>query len=312
MRWRSTWPAPGPLGGARRRSPHRRPGGAGGGPAAGDHVRACSSSTSSRPRPGCCCSSPSPGRLHPAEVGTMDDLSATALPRRLNLGLRLARSVPTASTWTCGGRRAGPGVGPGAPPLAPAARPFRADLGPGRGRASGDIQDFLEEAHALLAPGGVLEITTPHFSCANSLTDPDPPASPRLFLLRLLHRRFAVELLQRRALRDRRAHPGLPARAAGAAGSPGWANRHPALYEQRFAWIWPAWFLIFKLRKMQGLTVSSRARDPDLLRPRVRRWAAASASPRSWRAPWPAAPRSSWSASGRGSCGRRPRPATSG
>jgi hypothetical protein len=28
------------------------------------------------------------------------------------------------------------------------------------------------------------------------------------------------------------------------------ANRRPDLYEKRFAWLWPAWFLIFKLRKL--------------------------------------------------------------
>jgi hypothetical protein len=27
-----------------------------------------------------------------------------------------------------------------------------------------------------------------------------------------------------------------------------WANRHPAFYERRLAWIFPAWFLIFKLK----------------------------------------------------------------
>ena len=27
-----------------------------------------------------------------------------------------------------------------------------------------------------------------------------------------------------------------------------WANRHPEIYEQRFAWVLPAWFLIFRLR----------------------------------------------------------------
>lgn len=36
----------------------------------------------------------------------------------------------------------------------------------------GNIQDFLEEVHALLLPGATLEITTPHFSCANSFIDP--------------------------------------------------------------------------------------------------------------------------------------------
>jgi hypothetical protein len=31
------------------------------------------------------------------------------------------------------------------------------------------------------------------------------------------------------------------------------ANRHPALYERRFAWIYPAWFLIFELVARKGV-----------------------------------------------------------
>ena len=30
----------------------------------------------------------------------------------------------------------------------------------------------------------------------------------------------------------------------------GFANGNPRLYEQRFAWIYPAWFLLFKLRAL--------------------------------------------------------------
>ena len=30
------------------------------------------------------------------------------------------------------------------------------------------------------------------------------------------------------------------------------ANRHPELYERRLAWIFPAWFLIFKLRAVKA------------------------------------------------------------
>ena len=45
------------------------------------------------------------------------------------------------------------------------------------------IQDFMEEMHALLLPGATIEITTPHFSCANSFIDPTPSSSPQLGLL---------------------------------------------------------------------------------------------------------------------------------
>src|ERR1700730_15450467 len=35
-----------------------------------------------------------------------------------------------------------------------------------------DVKGFMEELHEILAPGGMVEITTPHYSCANSYSDP--------------------------------------------------------------------------------------------------------------------------------------------
>jgi SAM-dependent methyltransferase len=112
------------------------------------------------------------------------------------------------------------------------------------------IQDFVEEAHALLAPGGILEITTPHFSCSNSYTDPThrhhlgyfsfdyfTDASQWSFYSPV---RFEIAeriLVFRQRLPDR-----LMSR---------FANRHPEVWEQRLAWLWPAWFLIFKLRAVK-------------------------------------------------------------
>jgi SAM-dependent methyltransferase len=113
-----------------------------------------------------------------------------------------------------------------------------------------DVRAFMEEAHEILAPGGELEITTPHYSCANSFTDPTHRHHLGYFsfdyftaghpLNFYCTARFAVVerlLVFHGSLWDR-----LVARAA---------NRHPALYEQRFAGIFPAWFLIFKLRAVK-------------------------------------------------------------
>lgn len=112
------------------------------------------------------------------------------------------------------------------------------------------VQDFVEESHALLAPGGILEITTPHFSCSNSFTDPThrhhlgyfsfdyfTDASQWSFYSPV---RFEIAeriLVFRQRLPDR-----LMSR---------FANRHPEVWEQRLAWLWPAWFLIFKLRAVK-------------------------------------------------------------
>lgn len=112
------------------------------------------------------------------------------------------------------------------------------------------IQDFMEEAWELLAPGGILEITTPHFSCPNSFTDPThrhhlgyfsfdyfTDDSPWSFYS---HVRFKIR--ERLLAFPNRRPDRLMAR---------WANRHPAAYEQRLAWIWPAWFLLFRLQAVK-------------------------------------------------------------
>jgi SAM-dependent methyltransferase len=114
------------------------------------------------------------------------------------------------------------------------------------------IKGFLEEVHELLVPEGTIEITTPHYSCANSFTDPTHRHHLGYFSLDYFtagHQwnfytaaRFEIVerlLVFRHGLGDR-----LLAR---------FANRHPELYERRLAWIFPAWFLIFKLRAVKSV-----------------------------------------------------------
>lgn len=110
-----------------------------------------------------------------------------------------------------------------------------------------DVRGFVEEAYELLAPEGILEITTPHFSCANSFTDPTHRHHLGYFSFDYFTEdgvwnfyspaRFSI--VERLLVFHSRLHDRLVAR---------FANRYPALYEQRLAWVLPAWFLIFKLR----------------------------------------------------------------
>ena len=111
----------------------------------------------------------------------------------------------------------------------------------------GDLKGFMEEVHALLAPGGIVELTTPHFSCANSFTDPTHRHHLGYFSFDYFTddsawnfyspARFSVverTLVFQHSLLNRFVAP--------------WANRHAARYEQRWCWLFPAWFLIFKLK----------------------------------------------------------------
>lgn len=111
------------------------------------------------------------------------------------------------------------------------------------------LDDFIttmEEIHRIAQNGAIVRITVPHFSCANAYTD---PTHRQLFgyfsfdyvtgdsdlqhytrvRFRKHHRQiiFQPSLLNKLVLRL--------------------ANRYPAAYEQRWAWIFPAWYLYFEL-----------------------------------------------------------------
>jgi SAM-dependent methyltransferase len=112
------------------------------------------------------------------------------------------------------------------------------------------VDGFLEEAHDLLSPGGVIEITTPHFSSPNSFRDPTHRHHLSYFSLDYFtaghslnfYSKARFEVLERNLVFN----PSPVDRVVAH-----FANRNPARYEKRFAWLFPAWFIIFRLKAIK-------------------------------------------------------------
>ncbi len=109
-----------------------------------------------------------------------------------------------------------------------------------------DVVAAMEEIHRVCRNGAVVRITVPHFSSANAFTDPTHRHyfsrfsfnyftgehefsyySNLRFRSRCGQIVFAMTFLNKLVYRL--------------------ANRFPAEYERRWAWIFPAWFLYFEL-----------------------------------------------------------------
>lgn len=110
-----------------------------------------------------------------------------------------------------------------------------------------NIPKTLEEFGRLLKPNGVLKITTPHFSCANSFIDPTHRWHLSYFSFDYFSKEHALayysdvtyEIVCRHIqFQGGRFNRSIVSR---------FANKFPSTYEQRWAWIFPAWYLYFEL-----------------------------------------------------------------
>jgi SAM-dependent methyltransferase len=114
-----------------------------------------------------------------------------------------------------------------------------------------DLVAVMEEVHRVCGPGALVRITVPHFSCANAFTDIThrhhfgwssfhyfTGENEFAFYSRARFRRRTTQLVFRRSLLNKVV----------------WrlANRYPARYEERWAWLFPAWFLHFELEVVKG------------------------------------------------------------
>lgn len=120
-----------------------------------------------------------------------------------------------------------------------------------------DIPKTLEEFYRILKPNGVLKITTPHFSCANSFVDPTHKWHLSYFSFdyfceghNLSYYSDARYLIKKRHLQFQgcRFNRSIVSRLA---------NKFPYSYEQRWAWIFPAWYLYLELEANKTRTYTS-------------------------------------------------------
>jgi SAM-dependent methyltransferase len=114
-----------------------------------------------------------------------------------------------------------------------------------------DIPKTLEEFHRILEPQGLLKITTPHFSCANSFIDPTHKWHLSYFSFdyfceghTLSYYSEARYFIKQRYIyfQGDRFNRSIVRR---------FANKFPKTYEDRWAWIFPAWYLYFELEAIK-------------------------------------------------------------
>lgn len=105
----------------------------------------------------------------------------------------------------------------------------------------------MREIHRVCAHGAVVHILVPHFSSANAFTDPTHRGFFGRFSMDYLtgesvhsyYARERYELLNAEIVFKNTQTNKIIRRLA---------NRYPMGYEQRWAWMFPAWFLSFRLR----------------------------------------------------------------
>ena len=109
-----------------------------------------------------------------------------------------------------------------------------------------DVPATMEELHRICRHGAAIEISVPHFSSANAFMDP----THRHFFSHATFRYFEdghpLAFYSAARFRIERCNlifaPSLVNKFVRRM-----ANRYPAAYESRWAWIFPAWFLSVRL-----------------------------------------------------------------
>jgi ubiquinone/menaquinone biosynthesis C-methylase UbiE len=114
-----------------------------------------------------------------------------------------------------------------------------------------NIPKTMEEFHRILQPGGVLKITTPHFSCANSFTDPTHKSHLSYFSFDYFCEGHNLSYYSQVRYRVKERHIYFQEGTLYRPILLRLANKYPKAYEQRWAWMFPAWFLYFELEAIK-------------------------------------------------------------
>jgi SAM-dependent methyltransferase len=117
------------------------------------------------------------------------------------------------------------------------------------------LEDFIavmEEIHRVCSDGAVVRITVPHFSCANAFTDPTHRRLFGYFSFDYVTGDNEIQFYSQARFKKLSSrlifYPSLLNKLV-------WrlANRYPAAYERRWAWMFPAWYLYFELRVVKDV-----------------------------------------------------------
>lgn len=113
-----------------------------------------------------------------------------------------------------------------------------------------DVPRAMEEIHRVCRAGASVRITVPHFSSANAFTDPTHRHQFSAFSFDYFLADHELAFYSGARFRRKRAqivfYPSLVNKLVHRL-----ANRFPLAYEQRWAWIFPAWFLSFELEAVK-------------------------------------------------------------
>ena len=115
-----------------------------------------------------------------------------------------------------------------------------------------EIPKTLEEFHRILQSGGLLRITTPHFSCANSFIDPTHKWHLSYFSFDYFSKSHDLSYYSRATYEIKKRNIYFQGSRSYKSIMGLFANKFPHTYEQRWAWIFPAWFLYFELEAVKN------------------------------------------------------------